>query len=92
MPFWGCTLRKKTKSITVSRNRHKLCCCLSSESVERLFTLLAAFAAAPICSHHRGPQLVVVSVKAEPIEETEESGIIFACREQRLNNRAATLR
>jgi hypothetical protein len=35
-----------------------------------------------------------VSVKAEPIEETKESGIIFAStgREQRLNNRAATLR
>jgi hypothetical protein len=52
----------------------------------------AAFAAAPICSHHRGPQLVVM--RSEAIEETKESGIILAStgREQRLNNSAATLR
>ena len=56
---------------------------------------MTAFAAAPICGHDRGPQLVVmgVSVKAEPVEEHKESGIILDLTRcgQRLNNRATIL-
>ena len=56
----------------------------------------SAFAAAPICGHDRGRSAgggYAVSVKAGPVEEHKESGIILdlsRCR-QRLNNRAAIL-